>query len=111
MKKIGFIAVMAIGLLGTLSCSVKKVPQNATEKEQTLTVTGEIISIENGKDGYMATLVDVNGKESVVTISIVNLNKYGGTYKKHNVGDKITAKGPFWKDSDNKIHITAQELK
>jgi len=81
------------------------------ENNQELSVTGQITAIENGKDGYMATINDSDGKEYVATISIVNLNKSGGEYKAHNIGDKITVRGSYWKDGEGKIHITVSVLK
>jgi len=110
MKKVGIIAILALGILGTSACASKKTTPTTTEKQQTMTVSGEIIAIENGKDGYMATIKDGKGKEYVATISIVNLNKSGGTYKSHKVGDKITVKGPFWKGGNNTTYITVAEL-
>lgn len=111
MKKNIFIPLLAIGLLATSCCSTKKAAQNPTEKNQTITVSGEVTLIENGKDGYMATIVDANGMENIATISIVNLNKSGGKFKRYNVGDKVTVKGTSWKDGEKKTYITVSELK
>ncbi|MBO9660920.1 MAG: hypothetical protein J7527_19005 [Chitinophagaceae bacterium] len=77
----------------------------------TLNVTGVISKIENGKDGYMATLKDSTGKEFVATISIVNLQKSGGEFKRYKEGDKITVAGPSWKDEAGLEHITVASLK
>ncbi len=74
-------------------------------------VTGEIVKIENGKDGYMATVKDSDNKNYVVTISIVNLQKSGGTYKQFQTGEHIWAKGTFWKDDSGQIYITAKDIK
>lgn len=82
--------------------------QTAAQKE--MEVTGEIVKIENGKDGYMATVKDKSGKSYIVTISIVNLQKSGGTFKRYEVGQKITAKGTFWKDDTGNTYITAKNV-
>lgn len=90
------------------------IPQDTTatsSTSDTLTVTGVISKIENGKDGYMATLKDSTGKEFVATISIVNLQKSGGEFKRFKEGDKITVAGPSWKDEANLEHITVTSLK
>ncbi len=90
------------------------IPQDTTttsSASDTLNVTGIISKIENGKDGYMATLKDSTGKEFVATISIVNLQKSGGAFKRYKEGDKITVGGPSWKDETNLEHITVTSLK
>ena len=76
----------------------------------TLNVTGVISKIENGKDGYMATLKDSTGKEVVATISIVNLQKSGGQFKRYKEGEKISVAGPSWKDDAGLMHITVTSL-
>ncbi|PZR23848.1 MAG: hypothetical protein DI535_23170 [Citrobacter freundii] len=89
------------------------VPQDSIavpSKSDTLKVTGVISKIENGKDGYMATLKDSTGKEFVATISIVNLQKSGGKFKRYKEGEKITVSGPSWKDEGNVEHITVTGL-
>ena len=109
MKQIGIIAITAMLLLGTSNCTTER--KSNVETNQELSVTGEIIAIEKGTDGYMATLKDSDGKEYIATISIVNLSKSGGEYKAHNVGDNITVRGNSWKDDKGKIHITVTDLK
>jgi len=103
--------ITAIFILSAASscCSQK----NTVGKEQQLSekeVTGTITAIENGKDGYMATIADNKGKTSIVTISIVNLQKSGGTFKRYAIGDVIKAKGEVWKDDTGTEHITARAL-
>ncbi|MET0466348.1 MAG: hypothetical protein ABW007_24540 [Chitinophagaceae bacterium] len=93
--------------------TVQTVPQDTTalpSDPDTLKVTGVISKIENGKDGYMATLKDSTGKEFVATISIVNLQKSGGHFKRYKEGEKITVSGPSWKDDSNLEHITVTNL-
>ncbi|ASK29976.1 hypothetical protein CEY12_07580 [Chryseobacterium sp. T16E-39] len=77
----------------------------------TLSVTGKVTNIENGKDGYMATIQDADGKEYTATISIVNLQKSGGTFKRYEIGNTISVKGPSWKDDQGKTYIKAEQLK
>jgi len=110
MKKIGILTILAIGLLSFNSCSTTR-KQTNTEKNEVSSVTGEIIAIQNGKDGYTATIKDFDGKEYYATISIVNLQKSGGDYKAYKVGDKITVSGSSWKDTEGKMHITVHQLK
>lgn len=111
MKQIGIIAILAIGLLGAGSCATKTKTQTSVENNQKLSITGEITTIENGKDGYTATIKDANGKLYYATISIVNLQKSGGEYKSYKIGDKITVKGTNWKDEEGKTYITVYKLK
>ena len=73
--------------------------------------TGKITHIENGKDGYTATIENNKGVEYITTISIVNLAKSGSTYKRYEVGETITVKGTSWRDNLGITHITAQEIK
>lgn len=79
-------------------------------EETETTVTGKITGIEKGKDGYMATLEDSTGKKFTATISMINLQKSGGTYKTHEVGETITVKGPGWSDSTGNTFIMAKQL-
>ena len=131
MKKLLFISVMALIVTGFTACNNKKaepVVQDETpiitesetpveneapvadEVMAEMTVTGKITKIENGKDGYMATLKSPDNKEYVTTISVVNFQKSGATYKKHEVGETITVKGSSWVDTDGITHITASHL-
>ncbi|WP_126973990.1 hypothetical protein [Gynurincola endophyticus] len=80
------------------------------EEEQTIRISGIVTSIENGKDGYMATIKAADGQEYIATISVVNLNKYGGTYKKKELNDSVTVAGPTWADAEGKKYIMAKEL-
>lgn len=112
MKQIGIITILAMGLfLGASSCAVKTKTQTSVENNHELSITGEITAIENGKDGYTTTIKDVDGKIYYATISIVNLQKSGSEYKAYKIGDKITVKGPEWKDGEGKTHIIVYELK
>ncbi|RYG31524.1 MAG: hypothetical protein EOO01_35310 [Chitinophagaceae bacterium] len=93
--------------------AAQTIPQDtvaAPPASDTLRVTGVISKIENGKDGYMATLKDSTGKEFVATISIVNLQKGNSKFKRYNTGEKITVSGQSWKDDSGMEHITVREL-
>jgi len=112
MKNLVLIAVVAMGLFGTTSCTSQKNNMGKTEKnENQISVTGTVTGIENGKDGYMASLQTKEGQIYVATISIVNLGENRAQYKTHQVGDQITVKGTSWKDAEGKTYITVRELK
>lgn len=51
---------------------------------------GTIGSIENGKDGYVATLKDKDGEKFEAIFSIPNM---GTNYKRWKVGDELSIKG------------------
>lgn len=80
-----------------------------TNKE--IEVSGKITKVENGKDGYMATLDIGDGKTYVATISAVNLQKTNSAYKAYKEGETITVKGPSWTDDAGIIYIKAESLK
>ncbi|WBV58206.1 hypothetical protein PFY10_07080 [Chryseobacterium daecheongense] len=112
MKKILALAILTLGIFNMTSCTAKPSAQSGDqEKDMTIEAKGKITKIENGKDGYMATIQDADGKEYVATISIVNLQKSGSTYKRYEVGDSIYVKGPSWKDDQGKVYIKAEQLK
>lgn len=112
MKKIGITIILAIGLFsGISSCATKAKIRTSAENNRELSVTGAVTAVENGKDGYTATIKDADGKLYYATISIVNLQKSGSKYKPCKIGDNITVQGPYWKDEERKIHITVHKLK
>ncbi len=76
-----------------------------------ISAKGKIISIENGKDGYMATIESEDGQKYVATISIINLQKSGGEFKRYEIGDVIEVSGESWEDASGMKYITAQQLK
>lgn len=122
MKQRLLVTVLGIGFLGLTACNneqgakenEKPATPQATEEskpaETETQVSGKITGIENGKDGYMATIEDSTGHTYTATISIVNLQKSGGTYKAHTVGETITVKGPSWKDEAGKTYIMVKQL-
>ena len=122
MKETVYAALLVIGLSAFTACNneseVKKedtpapaaaAPEPKAEETE-FSVTGKITGIEKGKDGYMATIEDSTGKKYTATISIVNLQKSGGTYKAHEVGETITVQGPGWSDSTGNTFIMAKQL-
>lgn len=112
MKNIIALAILTLGIFNMTSCTAKQATQSEDkEKDMVIEASGKITKIENGKDGYMATIQDANGKEYVATISIVNLQKSGSTFKRYEVGNSITVKGPSWKDDQGKTYIKAEQLK
>lgn len=121
MKQRLLTTILGMGLLSLTACNneqeapkdEKPVEQSTPEtkpEEKEISVTGKITGIENGKDGYMATIEDSTGKTYTATISIVNLQKSGGTYKKHEVGETITVSGPSWSDEAGKTYIMTKQL-
>ncbi len=108
-----FISIGLLVVTGTMvSCSSQKKGTTSTQitEQKEMEVTGEIVKIENGKDGYMATVKDQNSKSYIVTISMVNLQKSGGRFKRFEVGQQITANGTFWQDDSGAIYITAKKV-
>lgn len=107
---------ISIGLLiavgAVISCNNQKkvAATTQTSEQKEMEITGEIVKIENGKDGYMATVNDKNNKSYIVTISVVNMQKSGGTFKRFEAGQKIKAKGTFWKDDAGNTYITAKNV-
>ncbi len=106
-------------LLSVTSCQQKETEQAEEIIEEKIelsasnkmTVNGIIHSIENGKDGYMATIETNEGQIYVVTISIVNLQKSGNEFKRYEVRNKIEVSGEFWEDASGVKHITAEQVK
>lgn len=106
MKHIGIIVILAIGLLGINTCTTRT-NKIIVENNQKLSITGEITAIQNGKDGFTATIKDANGKEYYATISFVN--SHGSGRGSNYIGNKITVKGSYWKDGKGGIHVTVDE--
>jgi len=110
-QRIGLISFALLGLYTTTACKCAKTqPAASQEATQDIRVTGTISRIENGKDGYTAHITDEKGTSYDALISIVNLQKSGNTFKRHEVNDVITVSGPFWKDESGITHITVKEL-
>lgn len=71
-------------------------------------ISGKVISIENGKDGYTAKINTDKNEVYFATISIVNL---GGPekFKRFKEGDEVSLKGEIWK-IDTEKHIKVKEI-
>lgn len=72
-------------------------------------LSGRVVGINRGKDGYTAEIKDDSGKHFFATISIPNLND-PKQFREVKEGDRITVKGESWK-MDNQLHIKVTELK
>jgi hypothetical protein len=66
--------------------------------------------IENGKDGYTATIVDSNGKKYVTAVSINNLGNSGKNYKQYKIGDTISVTGVSWTDHEGNTDLPAEKI-
>lgn len=113
LKRILISTGLLIAIAGLFSCAGQKKAAvvTTTTAEAKMEVSGKIIKTENGKDGYMATLVDAENKNYIVTISIVNLQKSGGTFKRYEVGESIWVRGTSWKDDAGTTYIKAEDIK
>lgn len=114
MKSCIFFLSLALIACFAVSCScLKKVgtkdKQELTAKE--MEISGLIKGIENGKDGYTATLVTADGKTYQVVISRINLQISNSKYERYALGDRIWVRGESWKDAENQIHIKAVACK
>ncbi len=80
-----------------------------TPKEEVQkTVEGVVTNINQGKDGYTATLETSTKEEYFVTISHSNLTNHE-QYKSLKVGDNLKVTGDFWKMED-KNQITVRVI-
>lgn len=105
------LVLFSIVTLATTSCVCKKSNVSDTsQNQQTVTVTGKIISIANGKDGYTAVIQDASKKLYSATISRINLQKTGSNYKQYETGEKITVSGSTWEDAEGTTYITVTKL-
>ncbi|MCR5862111.1 hypothetical protein LRS05_08120 [Flavobacterium sp. J372] len=68
-------------------------------------VRGTVTAVQNGKDGYTATIKDDSGKLYYATISKVNMDP--AVYRTSEVGDRIVVKGQSWKSGDE-LHIKVE---
>ncbi|MBL7704809.1 MAG: hypothetical protein JNM21_04595 [Taibaiella sp.] len=112
MKNVIIVALcLSMGLLTACGGS-KKIKQTSTELNEgaPLSIRGQVTGIENGKDGYTATVKSEANKTYKVTISRVNLEKSQSVYKKYEVGEQISVTGDWWKDAEDNIYIKATKL-
>lgn len=75
---------------------------------KTSTFSGKVLAIQNGKDGYTATIENEKGKIYHGTISIPNLSD-PQLFKPVEIGDTIAVKGEVWKMGKEK-QITVREI-
>lgn len=99
MKKILRFSAAVMLLFFVISCACMK------DKN---TVSGKVVSIESGKDGYTAKISTDKNVFYFALISIVNL---GGpeNYKKLKEGDEVSLKGEIWK-TKTENHIKVKEI-
>ncbi len=96
-----------------IACAGKKrfAPPSVELNEGTpVTIKGRVLSIENGKDGYTATVLSDAKITYQVTISRINLERKKASYKRFEAGEKVTITGDWWKDNEGKIYIAASNL-
>ncbi|MCV9932180.1 hypothetical protein OIU80_07785 [Flavobacterium sp. LS1R47] len=96
LKRISFLLVL---MAFVISCACMK-DKNV--------ISGKVVSIEFGKDGYTAKVKTEKNEIYYATISIVNV---GGpeNYKKLKEGDEVSLKGEIWK-TDTEKHIKVKEI-
>lgn len=82
--------------------------EDAIDKES-ITITGKVLAINNGKDGYTATIEGAGGKKYDATISIPNLDN-PKQYRTVKTGEEITVSGEVVQAGETTI-IKVEELK
>ncbi|MBZ4044715.1 hypothetical protein [Flavobacterium hibisci] len=99
MKNLKKISLLFVLMIFVISCACMK------DKN---TVSGEVESIENGKDGYTAKINTDKNEVYFATVSIVNV---GGpqNYKQLKEGEEVVLKGEIWK-TDTEKHIKVKEI-
>lgn len=72
------------------------------------TITGKVVAVEFGKDGYTAKINTDKNEIYLALISIVNL---GGpqNYKLLKEGEEVSLKGEIWK-TETENHINVKEI-
>ncbi|MEH6681801.1 MAG: hypothetical protein V7724_14725 [Sediminicola sp.] len=99
MGKLGSYAVVIAGVLIVVSCSGSKRIKD---------ISGEVLSIENGKDGYTAS---IKTEESTVYKALVSRPNLGadGNYGSMEVGNTVTVKGNVW-EMEGVKQLTVREI-
>ena len=124
MKAIFYKTALFTVLISLMSCMNKSEEQKEISKEVEVkidtisaetpkeevqkTVEGVVTNINQGKDGYTATLETSTKEEYLVTISHSNLTNHE-QYKSVKVGDNLKVTGDFWKMED-KNQITVRVI-
>lgn len=106
-KKILFLVLPAFLLS---SCAIFSKKQQNQSANDMVNVKGTITEIVSGTDGYTATINADDDNTYKAVISFINLQKSGGTYKGHQVGDKIVVSGQKWSDDNNNTYIKVTSL-
>jgi predicted small lipoprotein YifL len=106
--------IIAAFIFSFAGCNAPKEQEQVTDKLQTEKpatdfISGKVIEIQGGKDGYTAKINSPGNKEYFATISRANLTD-PATYKTVNIGDTISVKGDTWQ-MKNETYITVQEMK
>lgn len=117
MKSIILKGSVLIMLLGTVGCQqkntseeIEEILEEEVQEPLIISVKGEIQHIENGKDGYVATLRTEDGTIYHATISMVNLQKHGSEFSRYEAGDKITVSGEVWEDGEGNKNVVVHQL-
>ena len=79
---------------------------NSCSSDKEFTIRGTIQDIENGKDGYTATLKDDDGADFDAVISKVKL---GNEYRVLTVGERVELSGDTL-HPDNKLRIIVKKI-
>lgn len=72
------------------------------------TISGKVVGVESGKDGYTAKISTDKNEIYFAVISIVNV---GGpqNYKQLKEGEEVSLKGEIWK-TETENHIKVKEI-
>lgn len=72
------------------------------------TISGKVVGVEFGKDGYTAKINTDKNEVYYATVSIVNV---GGpqNYKQLKEGEEVAVKGEIWK-TETENHIKVKEI-
>lgn len=96
MKNILRFSAVLMLLIFTISCACMK------DKN---TVSGKVVSVEFGKDGYTAK---INTDKSEVYFALISIVNVGGpqNYEQLKEGEEVLLKGEIWKtDTENRIKV------
>ncbi|WP_281980358.1 hypothetical protein [Tenacibaculum mesophilum] len=98
-----------VALEGNLKFSKYLYVKNVISRNtNAFTVEGIVENIENGGDGYVASIKTTEGNRFKAIISVPNLGK-NREYKRFSVGDKVKVKGEYWR-LGNENRITVREI-
>lgn len=119
MKKIAFVTFFTA--LALISCTEKKGAETPQPADSTavaadnnnaasgvISVTGNILEIENGKDGYTAKIKDAEGSFYKVVLSRINLED-PSLYREATVGQQIMVTGEQW-EMNGEVYIKAVSM-